>query len=82
MNYMNALVDVSPHEVLRRAKLDKLSKVKLLSETEMRVTVKVWDIEGLDGSFNISIAKVDTKNHWILVSVGIEPLYKGKANNR
>jgi uncharacterized protein YlxP (DUF503 family) len=79
---MNALVDISPLEVLRRAKLDKLSKVKLLNETEKRVTVKLWDIEGLDGSFNISIAKVDAKNHWILASLGIEPLYKGKANNR
>lgn len=72
-------LDISPLEVLRRAKLDKLSKVKLLNETEKRVTVKLWDIEGLEGSFNISIAKVDTKNHWILASLGIEPQYKGKV---
>lgn len=76
---MNAIVDISPLEVLRRAKLDKLSKVKLLDQTEKRVTVKLWDIEGLEGSFNISIAKVDTKNHWILVILGIEPQYKGKV---
>ena len=73
------MIDISPVEVLRMARLDKMSKVALADETQNRVTVVLSNIEGLVRKFKISIAKTDVKNHWILNEVGITPLFKGKT---
>lgn len=69
--------DITAGEVLRLAKSDKLSKIKLVSDGVNRTEVQISDLEGYpNDKFNISISKTDHRNHWVLREVGVEPVYR------